>query len=280
VQAEQRLEELYAAAASSWPGLSVPAERFAEYVRARLPAGGDGGATVEGMQLGDLYLACACVLGVSGALQRFEQAHFVEVDRAYGRIGSPPVQLSDAQQMLREKLFVSKDGKPPKISEYSGQGPLRVWVRVAAMRMLQNLVVRGPKEKPLEGELLAEVPAAANDPELEHMRQLYRSEFKQAFGQAVAALGLNDRILLHQRFVGQLSLEELAAAYDVHVNTVGRWLSRARQTLEAGIRGALSARLQVSETQFRSILRLVQSQLDVTLGQLLAPEDGPAGRGS
>ena len=62
------------------------------------------------------------------------------------------------------------------------------------------------------------------------------------------------------------SQEDLAEAYAVHVNTIARWLARARTSLEDGVRAALRSRLKVGEGQFTSILRLVRSQLDVSLG--------------
>jgi hypothetical protein len=61
----------------------------------------------------------------------------------------------------------------------------------------------------------------------------------------------------------------LAAAYDVHTNTIARWLGRARQTLEAKVKQGLAGRLALNEEQLASVLRLIRSQLDVTLGRLL-----------
>jgi len=265
---EQQLRTICEAARSAWPELDVSPEQFVAYLAPRLSKRSNVSSELHRLHTADLYLACACSLGFTVAIQRFEQAYFGEIERAFRRIGSPTFQLADVQQIIREKFFVAAPGKSPKIVDYSGQGPLRTWVRVSVVRTLQNLATRGPKETPLEGKLLAEFPASSEDPELEHLRQLYRAEFKAAFNEAVSAMSLNDRVLLHQRFVGQLSFEDLADAYDVHVNTVSRWLARARQALEAGVRSALAARLKISEAQFTSIVRLVQSQLDVTLGQL------------
>jgi RNA polymerase sigma-70 factor (ECF subfamily) len=142
-------------------------------------------------------------------------------------------------------------------------------------------VTRGPKETSLDPEALADTEAAIDDPELEHMRGLYRGEFKQAFADALAAMSYSDRLLLHRRFEGRRSLDELAAAYDVHVNTIARWLGRARNTLELGVKQALAGRLKLNEEQLMSVLRLIRSQLDVTLGRLLEgkPEGDDGGPG-
>ncbi|HEY8207662.1 MAG TPA: sigma-70 family RNA polymerase sigma factor [Myxococcaceae bacterium] len=226
----------------------------------------DPAAALDRLFAEDLALAFACGQGSRAAMDRFEREYGAEVDRAFRRMNAGTLQLADVRQQVLEKLFV---GERPKILDYSGQGPLRVWLRVAALRLLTNLVTRAPRETPLEDELLAAEPLATADPELEHMRRLYRAEFKQAFAAAVAALDVDDRVLLHQRFASRLSMEELAAAHDVHVNTISRWLQRARAALERAVRDDLQRRLRVSEDQLQSILRLVQSQLDVTLGRLL-----------
>jgi RNA polymerase sigma-70 factor (ECF subfamily) len=244
----------------------VEAEAFARALAQRALVQEDPGAALDRLFAEDLALAFACGRGSRAAMERFEREYAGEVDRAFRRMNAGTLQASDVRQQVLEKLFV---GERPKILDYSGQGPLRVWLRVAALRLLTNLVTRAPRETPLEDELLAAEPLAGADPELEHMRNLYRAEFKQAFAAAVAALDVDDRVLLHQRFASRLSMEELAAAHDVHVNTASRWLQRARTALERAVRDDLQRRLRVSEGQLQSILRLVQSQLDITLGRLL-----------
>ncbi|HVE86484.1 MAG TPA: sigma-70 family RNA polymerase sigma factor [Myxococcales bacterium] len=246
--------------------LGASAEAFAESLLGRVAAEDDPAAALDRLFADDLYLAFACGRGSSQAMERFERDLGGEVERAFRRMSAGTLQLSDVRQQVLEKLFT---GDRPKILDYSGAGPLRVWLRVASLRLLTNLVTRAPRETPLEDELLAAEPMATSDPELEHLRTLYRQEFKQAFAAAVASMGVDDRVLLHQRFAGRLSLEELAAAHEVHVNTVSRWLQRARAALEAGVRSDLRRRLRISDDQLQSILRLVQSQLDVTLGRLL-----------
>jgi RNA polymerase sigma-70 factor, ECF subfamily len=267
----------HAAGASAWPGVSVSAEELAAYVAERLPEGEgeDAAAQVSKLQIADLYLACACARGDVRAIQCFEQAYFGEVARAFRRARASEIQQADLEQMLREKLFVAGPGEAPKITGYAGSGPLRLWVRAVATRTLHNLVTRGPKETALDPEALANTEAAIDDPELEHMRGLYRGEFKQAFAEALSAMSYSDRLLLHRRFEGQRTLDELAAAYDVHTNTIARWLGRARHTLETKVKQSLAGRLALNEVELASVLRLIRSQLDVTLGRLLEgkPED-------
>jgi RNA polymerase sigma-70 factor (ECF subfamily) len=261
---ESRLEAW--AAAARGHGVEVAPEDFIAHAATRIvQPRGDVVAAFERACLPDLYLACACVRGAPGAIEAFERAFGGEVDRAVRRAPSARVAADDVRQVLRERIFVSKGSAAPKIAEYAGRGALRIWVRVAISRIVQNMATRGPRESPLGGELLAELPAVTGDPQLDHMRALYRDPFKAAFAAALDALPLNDRVLLRQRFVAHKSQEELAGSYGVHVNTIARWLSRARQAVETRTREELATRLG-GEGDFTSVLRLIRSEIDLTLG--------------
>lgn len=263
---EERLSTLWQAARARWPGFRVTEGDFGGWLAERVPAGAPLTEALARVQAEDLLLALACARGQREALAAFDAEYAGEVDRAVRKVGELPVGASDVAQMLRERLFVATEGRAPRIVDYSGQGPLRVWLRVALLRLVQNLAMRAPREAPVEPEALADVAVPGGDPELEHMRRLYREEFREAFRAAFSGLGEEDRLLLRQRFGRRASQEELAAAYGVHVNTVARWLARAREALERGVRESLKARLRIGDVQFASILRLVRSQLDMTLG--------------
>jgi RNA polymerase sigma-70 factor, ECF subfamily len=49
---------------------------------------------------------------------------------------------------------------------------------------------------------------------------------------------------------------------------VVRWLAKARQALLAQMRDILMPRLKVTTEELHSIVRLVQSQVDLTLGDV------------
>jgi RNA polymerase sigma-70 factor (ECF subfamily) len=267
---EERLGALWRAARARWPGFKVTEGDFVGWLAERVPAGAPLMEALARVQAEDLLLALACARGQREALAAFDAEYAGEVDRAVRKVGELPVGASDVAQMLRERLFVATEGRAPRIVDYSGQGPLRVWLRVALLRLVQNLATRASREAPVEPEALADVAVPGGDPELEHMRRLYREAFRAAF----SGLEEEDRLLLRQRFGRRASQEELAAAYGVHVNTVARWLARAREALERGVRESLKARLRIGDVQFASILRLVRSQLDVTLGGPDASTDG------
>jgi RNA polymerase sigma-70 factor (ECF subfamily) len=251
---EPRAHQALAVARQRWPEVTFDEAACAVALAERPSAADDF--------LPELLLARACASRSPGALQTFEREFFGELSRAVAKATALEGHESDAAQLLRERLFV---GQPPRIAEYAGTGPLRLWVRVAALRMTQNLATRGPKERAATLESLAELPAPGADPELDHLRRLYGAQFRDAFKAASSALSPEDRLLLEQRFVARMSQEALARSYDVHVNTVARWLARAQGGLEAGIRAALSERHGIPDEQVTSVLRLVRSQLDVSL---------------
>lgn len=247
---EPRAPTAIATASQRWPGIPWDAAWLDRHPAAATDF------------LPELLLAQACAARAPGALEAFEREYFGELQRALVRAGALKGSGADAAQLLRERLFV---GAPPRIAEYAGSGPLRLWVRVAALRMVQNLATRGPREQPATLDSLAELPAPGADPELDHLRRVYGAHFRDAFKTASAALRPEDRLLLEQRFLGRVSQEALARSYDVHVNTIARWLARARGELEAGVRAALVERAGIPEDQLTSVLRLVRSHLDVSL---------------
>ena len=95
----------------------------------------------------------------------------------------------------------------------------------------------------------------------------------QASREAIAELDAEDRTLLRQQIVDQLSIDEIGAAFGVHRATAARWLQRARGALVTATRGRLAARLKLTVDQIDSVIRLVQSQLDASVIRYLREED-------
>src|SRR5262249_39179513 len=99
--------------------------------------------------------------------------------------------------------------------------------------------------------------------------RLYRGAFRDAFRAAVKALGDDQRLLLRQNVLDGLSIDRLAVFYRVHRATVARRLESARKALLDGTHRMLAARLQVRAEEVESILRLIASQLEVSLPDAL-----------
>jgi RNA polymerase sigma-70 factor (ECF subfamily) len=260
------------AAGVAWPTVSLPAAALLERVRPLLAASG----TLEGLHLDDLYLATAAAGGDRAALSLLDQQFLPTLDRALARIDPSPAFVDECKQLLREKLLVAGAGsgaRPPQILEYSGRGPLQRWLRVVATRIALNLR-RGPAHEAADQDDLVAVPAGQLDPELEHLQRHYQKEFRAAFEMAMATLSVRERNLLRQQHVDGLDLDQLAALYGVHRVTVFRWVTAARRSLGAATYQLLTRKLGVQTAEVKSLLRLVRSQLDLSIERILGGHPG------
>src|SRR5262249_11434487 len=100
-------------------------------------------------------------------------------------------------------------------------------------------------------------------------KRLYREEFKQAFHAAVEALDDGARLLLQQSALDGLSIDQLAAFHGVHRSTAARRVQAARTAVLVATQRELSRRLQLSRGELASVMRLIRSQLDLSLTHVL-----------
>src|SRR5258707_523953 len=88
---------------AAWPGLSLGDEAFVAHVAARLSS---GPGALERLCGADLFLACACIHGIPGAIAACEARYAPLFHKAAARVrvleGSP----DDFLQELRQKLFL------------------------------------------------------------------------------------------------------------------------------------------------------------------------------
>jgi RNA polymerase sigma-70 factor (ECF subfamily) len=254
------------AARATWPDVRIDPAQLVDFVAQRL-AGADLAAALATAPAADLVLAAACAAQEPTAHAAFD-AVLTEVDAAGNSTRSPRDLIDDVKQLLRLQLLVAKDGKPPGIAGYRGKGPLRGWVRITATRELirhqRKRAREAPSDRPLD-----EALGDASDPLLAQLKAEYRTEFATALREGIAELGAEDRTLLRQQIVDQLSIDEIGAAFGVHRATAARWLQRARGALVTATRGRLAARLKLSVDEIDSVIRLVQSQLDASVVRYL-----------
>ena len=74
--------------------------------------------------------------------------------------------------------------------------------------------------------------------------------------------------MLRQYYIDGLTIDRLAALYRVDRATTARWVVAARSAVLAGTRDFLGSALGVTTSEVESILRLVGSQLELSLRQL------------
>lgn len=256
------------AAAAAWPTFQLSLDRYRAHLAQRL-ADRTGEApehVVRTMPAADLYLVGACSDGDAAALAAFRDLHVPALRRALAKLALPDATIDEAVQRVLVMIFVG-DGGVPQLAGYAGRGTLRSWVRTIGVRTGRRLAgfdhdsARGDDE-------LAELPAAVGDPELELLRARYREEVKRAFAAALAELGERERTVLRQYHLDGLTIDQLAALHQVNRATTARWVAAARKELVARTRDQLVGRFGIAPTEVDSIIRLVRSQLDVSVREI------------
>lgn len=263
-----------AEAAAAWPDFGVARGVLVAAIAARL--GDDPGATLAAMHVTDLYLACACAEGDARALAAFEARTAPVIERALLASGVSDAERADLGQVVRQRLLVAPAaGGPPRIATYSARGALLSWVRVVATREAARMLPRARREVAADDDVLADLIAGDDDPEIGYLKRLYRDELKRAFHAAIDALDDRDRLLLRQHTLDGLDIDHLGALHDVHRATIARWLAAARAAVLAHTQRALIERLRLSRSELASVMRLIGSRLDLSLPRALArPRSG------
>jgi RNA polymerase sigma-70 factor (ECF subfamily) len=253
---------LLALARRQWPSVALDEDMLAPFIGQRL-VGSELTQALSAAPAADLVLAAACVAQEPSAHAAFD-AVLTEVDAAGAAVGASRDLVEEVKQLLRVQLLVPKDGKPAGIAGYRGKGPLRGWVRITATREL----IRHKKKQAryvVVDRSLDRLLASGIDPQLESLKAEYRNEFALALREAIDVLTAEDRTLLRQQIVDDMSIDEVGVAFGVHRATAARWLNRARAALVAATHQRLAERLDLPVDQIESVIRLVQSKLDASV---------------
>jgi RNA polymerase sigma-70 factor (ECF subfamily) len=225
----------------------------------------------------DVYLAIALLAGDPAAVRAFEDRFVPQIDHALRRLRLPAGTIDELKQRLRFDLLVG-DGAP-KIADYAGRGELAGWLRVTATRRaLSQLRREGrAREAALDDMLLEHWPDASPDPEGKHLRAKYTAELKRAIREAFAALEVRQRNLLRQHVLDDLTIDDLARLYRVHRATCARWLADARAELGKGTRKRLIAALGLRFSEVDSLLRFLDSDIELSISRILHGGHGHGG---
>jgi RNA polymerase sigma-70 factor (ECF subfamily) len=260
------LAEQYREAAAAWPAFHLPRVRYDEHVwtRVRARASEPADRVIRTMPAVDLYLAAACCDGDAAALAAFRDTFVPTMRQALGKLGMSASTIDEAVQQVLVMVLVG-DGRPPQLAEYGGRGTLRSWLRTIAVRTGRRML--GLEAAAAGEDELAELPAAVADPELALLRSQHRDQVRSAFASAFAALGERERNVLRQYYIDALTIDQLAALYQVNRATTARWVAGARLAVVTKTREQLVA-LGVAAGEVDSIIRLVRSQLDVSVREI------------
>ncbi|MGE0871681.1 MAG: sigma-70 family RNA polymerase sigma factor [Kofleriaceae bacterium] len=251
----------------AWPAFSIDDAEFCGFLGARFVAD-ELAPDAEPLRIADLYLACACSLAIAGASDQLVRFCDEAVRMAVARI----VDAADRQEITQqvwENLLVAGADHPPRIAHYKGRGPLQAFVRVAAVRLALTLRRKLRPEAADDSEV-QRIADGSDDPEIQYLKQLYKSEFQRSFETAFAVLPPEHQLLLRLDVVDHLTIDEAAAAYGRSRSTTGRHLLEARQALARATLADLQSRLSLDDSDVHSVARLVRSQIDISVHRLLA----------
>lgn len=271
---EQSLSAAVARARAAWPTVDVEASRFERYVVERLPVGGARDEAVAALDAPGLYIACACADGNERAMSALDAAYFESATPSLQRMAPSSTFVDEVKQNVRERLFVGKDGVSPKITSFAGRGDLRTFVRVLMTREGLNLRRKDKREVLMEDSAsrdgIARAAFSHADPELSHLRSAYGAEFERAFHDAIGGLSSEERNLLRYHYLDRLNIDEIGVVCGVHRASAARRLTKVRGALVEATRRLLAQRLHLENAELESVLRLIESVLDVSLRRALA----------
>ena len=222
------------------------------------------------MLVADHYLAFGCAAGDPAAIAHCDAILVREAGFAADGTRMHASVRDEATQVVRTQLLAPRDNRPAAIGDYAGRGALRSWLRVCVSRELVRIAKAQQRTEPLE-EHLVEDPGYGDDPALEELKAKYRAELAEAFRTALTELPARDRTLLRYQLIDGLTIDEIGAIFRVHRATAARWIAKVRDDLVGRTRSLMAESLGVDTAEAASIVRLVQSQLDMSVIRHLGP---------
>jgi RNA polymerase sigma-70 factor, ECF subfamily len=260
---DEAVQEARRAGAEAWPGVSLGAAELASWVEQR-------GITLEALRDrgADLYLAAACARGDAVAVAAFDRA-FLQPPGPMGRGKLPLEKVDELRQVLRVSLLA---GPSPRIATFRGFGPLGAWVRVAAAREAAQMQGGERGTEYQDGVLVDALAQMGADPEFVASKLEHQAEFRQALGDCLRALGAREKTLLRMNFLDHMNIEEIGVIYRVHRATVARWLAAIRGQVFECVCQRLSLKLRSSPSEVASLVRLVRSEIDLSVARLLVDD--------
>jgi RNA polymerase sigma-70 factor (ECF subfamily) len=256
------LADARARAIAAWPALTLPLDALVEDLAARVDREDDPVAALLQLNVEELALAIAWARKDPAALAVFESHYASDMRRTLEQLGFDHATVDEAEQSVREMLFVGRDGARPGILGFGGFGRLRGWLRVvvsrAAFRLARDV-------SPVEPQEALEAIAGDDDFELSYLKRTYARAFESAFHDELARLSASDRLLLKQRFQHGMTVTELGRLHGVHASTISRRVTDVHTTLVGRIRKNMTEHLGLGAGEVSSIFRLIQSQIAISL---------------
>jgi RNA polymerase sigma-70 factor, ECF subfamily len=249
----------------AWPDVALPRSSFERRLAERLACEGPRASVLENLVIADLYIAWACLEGVSGALEAFHRRFIARIRSFLERRGMSADIVDEVEQYILCTLFVADGDAAPRIEGYGGTGSLDAWLRTIALRRAVRLKRQSESS---DDDDLEWRPSPVRDPETAYFREHHGNAFKAVFVEALAELTPSERTLLRQHFYDGLSVRQLAPLHAVHPATVARRIAQLRARLFEETCRRLAQ--EGTALGVGSLARVVQSEIDFSLSRKLA----------
>ncbi len=266
---EKVLAEILRQAREAWPAFELSDEVFLSYVAERVGDPEDLPAALGELHVVDLYLACACLQGLQAALVAFTSRYrplFAAILRRFGLVDDSGQELI---HVANERLVLPRDGRPAPLAMYAGRAELASYLRVTFTREGLQLL-RQRARAPVAHDIgTLQLAAAQDDPELATLKSRYREQFKAAMHRALSTLDSAERNLLRYHYLEGMTTRQIGKLIGGSSSTVTRRLASVRAKVLVNTRSALICELDLRRSEFESLLRLLESHLDLSISRAL-----------
>ncbi|TMQ24361.1 MAG: hypothetical protein E6J90_08365 [Deltaproteobacteria bacterium] len=243
------------------PGVTATLAQFRAHLAAHRPAELPEAEQLTTWCLDDIYLVAACIAGDPAAVRAIEAEIIPIIDLAL--IGWDRTVIDETRQQLRTQLIVDHAGRGPLLAQYGGRGALRRWIRVVAAREAGKIRARDTAALPADDDVLFNAIAPSSDPALSTVKNDAAAAFRAAFVATLGELDRRERTVLRLHVLDGLTIDEIAPMYEVHRATVARWIASAKHTVLERTRRRLMHDLRLDATEVDSLIRLVQSRIEL-----------------
>lgn len=250
----------------AWPLSWIEQDVFLRYLNQRIK----GHSDITQLCLDDLYLACACGKGIPEALHVFEENILKKIRGTISRYLDSTAAVDDFSQELRMHLLVANEGRPARITEYSGTGRLIAWARTTATRMLVDQKrKKGIFYSVSDEELFSRAIEPGKDPEVSYFHHENNQYLKAAISAAISQLSNEQHNLLRLHFVDGLNYARIALILGVHRSTVMREIHEIQADVRLATIAHIKQHARLQPAELESLMRSVDSQLGISLLRLL-----------
>src|SRR5450631_1726474 len=193
----------------AFPEIPLANEIFARHLGRAFARNPDATA-LSSLLAGDLYLACACLAGATGAAEALTAGYGSAIRRGIGRVVRGP-DVAEIEQETLTELLVGSPVSPPELVGYAGRAPLTRWLEVVA----HHAALRWLRAERAQGRVVeraAAEPRAAGETPVESnpLRARYQDDFERALRKALERAPERDRALLRLYIVNNISFEKIA----------------------------------------------------------------------